>query len=130
LRLSDTRGVQLSHWTSASGLEGIRADRLIRQTWPAETSTAIPRRVVWLTTRTDADQGWSVNKGLCAYVLVEVPDDEVVPWFFYRQELPTGTASGLETSARRHGNGDPTTWFVVRRGLPETDWVEVVDLRD
>ena len=103
---------------------------MIRTTWPTETSDAIPDRVVWLTTRTDSDQGWKFNDGICAYVIVEVPDEEVVPWSEFRQELPPGTMSGLETSARFHGNGDPATWFVIPRGSPAPEWVEIIDLHD
>jgi len=122
--------MRLNHWTNATGLEGIRADGLIRATWPTETSVAIPDRVVWLTTRTDSDQGWKFNDGLCAYVVVEVPDGELVPWSTYRAELPPGTVSGLETSVRRWGNGDPASWFVLRRDIPEAEWLELDDLRD
>ncbi len=130
IRWATLRGVRLNHWTNATGLEGIQADGLIRATWPNETSDAIPDHVVWLTTRTDSDQGCKFNEGLCAYVVVEVPDEEVVAWSSYRVEVPPGTVSGLETSARRWGNGDPATWFVVLRGIPEAEWVELVDLRD
>ena len=84
----------------------------------------------WLTSRTDSDQGWKVGSGLCAYVIVEVPDEKVVPWSQYRQELPPGTVSGLETSARFHGKGEPSTWFVMRRGFREAEWVEIIDLPD
>jgi hypothetical protein len=126
---SETGTMQANHWTNGPGLEGILADRLIRPTWPSLTSAAIPCRVVWLTTRTDTNQGWSVRKDLCAYVTVAVPDDEIVPWNKYRQELPYGTVSGLETSARSWGQGDPQTWFIVRRGIAESEWLEVVDLR-
>jgi len=121
--------VRLNHWTNAAGLRGIQSDGLIRVTWPEIVSGDLPSRVAWLTTRTDADQGWSINKDLCAYFIVEVPDDEVVAWSMYRQELAPGPVSGLERSARFHGNGDPTTWFVVRRGIPEAEWLELVDLR-
>jgi hypothetical protein len=121
--------MRLNHWTNAAGLAGIRADGLIRPTWPRELSLAIPRRVVWLTTRTGADQGWSTRKGLCAYVAADLPDDEVVPWNTYRQELPYGTVSGLEASAKAWGNGDPLTWSVVRRDILEAEWLEIVDLR-
>lgn len=122
--------MRLNHWTDASGLEGIQADGLIRATWPPETSEAIPGRVVWLTDRADLDQGWNVRKDLCAYLAVEIPPADVVLWSQYREELPYGTVSGLETSARSWGNGDPATWFVVRRDIPETEWLELVDLRD
>jgi hypothetical protein len=125
----ETGQMRLNHWTNTAGLAGIRADRLIRATWPGQLSLAIPERVVWLTTRTDAGQGWSIRKGLCAYVAVDLPDDDVVPWKTYRQELPYGTVGGLETSARAWGNGDPLTWFVGRRDIPEAEWLELVDLR-
>jgi hypothetical protein len=123
------RPTRLYHWTGAEGLEGIRAHRAIRATWPTDTSEAIPARVVWLTSREDTDQGWSVNRGLCAYVIVDLPDFEVVPWSAYRCELPVGTAHGLETSARFHGNGDPATWFGIRRDVAEAEWIDIVDLR-
>jgi hypothetical protein len=122
--------MRLNHWTNASGLEGVLRDRLIRATWPTETSVAIPDRVVWLTTRTDSDQGWKFNESLCAYLIVEVPDEEVVAWSQYRQELPWAVPGVLEDSALRNGNGDPATWFVLRRGIPEAEWLEIVDLRD
>ena len=122
--------MRLNHWTNGSGLAGIQADGLIRATWPTEVSESIPHRVVWLTTRTDSDQGWTFNEGLSAYVVVEVPDDDVVPWSSYRGELPYGAVSGLETSAKAWGKGDPATWFIVRRDIPEAEWLEIVDLQD
>jgi hypothetical protein len=76
----DNGSVELHHWTNAQGLVGILREGLIRTTWPNQTSDAIPNRVVWLTTRRDSDQGWSLNKDLCAYIPVNVPDREVVPW--------------------------------------------------
>jgi len=121
--------MRLFHWTGSEGLEGIRADGAIKATWPRKISEAIPSRVVWLTTRADTDQGWSVGKDLCGNVLVDVPDLEVVPWPAYRMELPAPTVSGLETSARFHGDGDPSTWFVIRRDVGEAEWIEVTDLR-
>jgi len=85
---------------------------------------------VWPTTRTDSDQGWKFNESLCCYFVAEFPDEELVPSSTYRAVLPPGTASGLETSARRWGNGDPAKGFVLRRNIPEADWVELVDVRD
>jgi len=98
----------------------------IRATWPRKTSEAIATRVVWLTSSLDADQGWNVNKNISGYIEVAVLDSELVPWSVYRSELPVGTVSGLEASARFHGHGDPSTWFVVRRDIPRNEWVKVV----
>ena len=116
----------LCHLSDANSLRRILTDGVIRATWPRQTSEAIATRVVWLTSRPDADQGWNVNKNTSGYIEVAVPDPELVPWSAYRLELPPETVSGLETSARFHGNGDPSTWFVVRRDIPKSEWVAVV----
>ena len=116
----------LYHLSDANGLRRILTDGVIRATWPRQTSEAIATRVVWLTSRLDADQGWNVNKNISGYIEVVVPDSELVPWSAYRSELPVGTVSGLETSARFHGCGDPSTWFVIPRDIPRSKWVAVV----
>jgi hypothetical protein len=116
----------LYHLSDADGLRGILTDDVIRATWPRQTSEAIASRVVWLTSRRDADQGWNVNKNISGYIEVTVPDSELIPWSAYRSELPFGAVSGLEASARFHGHGDPSTWLVIRRGIPRSEWVAVV----
>jgi len=90
--------VELYHWTNARGLAEILREGLIRTTWPRETSDAIPNRVVWLTSRRDPNQGWSLNKDLSAYIRVDVPRLEVVPWSAYAKELLT--AIGIPKALR------------------------------
>ena len=118
----------LYHLSDAEGLTRIQTQGVIRATWPKETDQAITNRVVWLTSRTDTDQGWNVHKNVCGYIKVSVPDADVIPWSAYRSELPDGTVSGLETSADSWSNGasDLSTWSVVRRDIPRSEWVAVV----
>jgi hypothetical protein len=126
--MNKTPAMPLYHLSDAQGLSGILTEGVIRATWPRETSEEIGTRVVWLTTRLDSDQGWNVNRDVCGHIEVSVPESDVVPWSVYRSELPFGTVSGLETSAKAWSNGksDPSTWFVVRRDIPQSEWVAVV----
>jgi len=117
----------LYHLTTAIGLAGICNDGVIRRTWPAELSEALPYRVVWLTSEESSKRrGWKEGVPMGARITVDVPDEDVYPWSEWKRRVPPEAASGLEASARGWG-GDPDTWCVIERDVPQDEWLEIIE---
>lgn len=115
--------VLLHHLTTKAGLDGILGSGAIAATWPRVLPGWPWRRVVWLTTQPDPNrQGWKVDQTFEVRFTVDVPDQEADAWSACKAELPNNAVSALE----RWGN--PADWYVVRRPILKTEWIEVIDL--
>jgi hypothetical protein len=121
--------VRLYHFTTHAWFAELVSVGAIATTWPRKPGAAWPwPRVAWLTKQPDPDrQGWKVAQTHEVRVTVDVPDSEAHPWSTCKGELPPETVSGLETSAKVWG-GNPADWYVVRRPIPTSEWIEVLDL--
>ena len=126
--------MRLYHSTTDLGLRGIIADNVIRQSSAFRLDDGTEIAVVWLSDRLG---GWFRKEdGTCKdrdthIVVVDLPDDAVVPWTEFRNPpFPQNTIWSLETTAQRPGMGDPATWLVIDRPIPQSEWVEIICVAD
>lgn len=120
--------VRLFHLTSPrSAMHIVHVDGEIRTTWPSTLSPAWPTRIVWLTSQPDPDlQGWKVSEGpQTVRFLLDLPDDAVHTWTEWAQGDRVDRTAAVSALNRW---GDPSTWYVIERGIPREEWMAVVDL--
>ena len=119
--------MRLFHATGVNGLLGILDNNQC-------IAVSVRDQVVWLT---DHKESWirrqaSIGaEATTARITVELRDDEVIPWDKWREvKFSPEARSGLETSARSRGYGDPSTWYVIERPVPCREWVQIVRIAD
>jgi hypothetical protein len=105
------------------------ADRLIKAR-PCILDDGTEVSVAWLCDRCD---GWrrkeaSVGAEKSTHrVTMDVPTEAVTSWQeFKKPPFPWAAARQLEVTASRYDLGDPGSWYVINRSIPQTEWVEVV----
>jgi hypothetical protein len=129
--VTEARTMRLNHFTCIENLPAILSSGHLLVT---ESNVSRKREhagpdVVWLTTSDDPSlghglQGSSADKTRIRFA-VGVPKREVARWHDFAREFGMERGAISELAAA----GGSGTWRVIRRPIPASEWLEIIDLR-